>query len=607
MTRSSGRASLSLECLENREVPATLVNGSQFSYQDADGDLVVVTFSKPVLTAANANSVLLFDTGSVNGTNATRQQLRAMNLSVLADAAKGINVTTTATRNHGRIGDGLAALGQIYATGLDLGTINIDGDLGKIRVGDNNTKTAAVKGLVVDSMGRYGLGTGSGSDLDTVVRGKLGLLHVKHDLKHAHIKVQGGLDGDIGMLTIGGSLVGGAKHSSARIIAEGDMGPVRIVGDVIGGSGNSSGRISAQGKGLAGVTIGGSLRGGAGIGSGVIYFAEALGPVTIGASVLGGSGADSGMVTTSNGQLTGAITIGGSVTGGAGAKSGGIWARWGGTATISVAGDVAGGVGWASGVINPGIGAATVTVGGAVRGGSGDISGGIAGGLVSTDVGGDVAGGAGTSSGFVCPGGGAPSAVTIGGSLRVGNGLHSGRINSSYTLGSVVIGGSIIGTPANPANITARGGLSAGTDVAIASLSVGGRVEHALIRAGVEFGSTSVNADAQIGTVTVGGDWIASSLAAGAAAGPNGYFGDADDCKVSGSLVTDARGVRSRIASVTIGGQVLGTMAADDHFGIVAEEVGAVKIGGTALILTVGPGNDDLPASLAGDFRVNEI
>jgi hypothetical protein len=65
--------------------------------------------------------------------------------------------------------------------------------------------------------------------------------------------------------------------------------------------------------------------------------------------------------------------------------------------------------------------------------------------------------------------------------------------------------------------------------------------------------------------------------------------------------------VRSRIASVTIGGQVLGTMAADDHFGIVAEEVGAVKIGGTALILTVGPGNDDLPASLAGDFRVNEI
>ena len=109
------------------------------------------------------------------------------------------------------------------------------------------------------------------------------------------------------------------------------------------------------------------------------------------------------------------------------------------------------------------------------------------------------------------------------------------------------------------------------------------------------------------GTVTVGGDWIASSLAAGAAAGANGYFGNGDDGKVTGTVVKDVAGLRSRIASVAIGGQALGTTAVGDHFGIVAEEVAAVTIGGTALVLAAGPDNDNLLIGLTADFRVNEI
>jgi hypothetical protein len=562
--------------------------------------MVAVTFSKSVLTGANANSVFLFDTGSVNGSNALRQQLRAMNLSGLGNA-KGVNVTSTATPQKVKIGNGLAALGQIYATGLDLGTVSIDGDLGKINVGDNDRTTTAIKGLVVDSMGRYGLSTGSGSNLDTIVRGRLGLLHVKHDLKDASIEVQGGAEGDIGQVTIGGSLVGGSMVSAGRILAEGDMGQVRINGDVIGGKGSFSGRISAQGASLAGVTIGGSLRGGSGTGSGVIYFAQKLGPVTIGGSIVGGSGSESGIITSYGyGTLTGAISIGGSVIGGAGPESGAIHQVLNGTAPVSIAGDVVGGSGWGSGVVNKGAGAAALTVGGSVRGGTGAGSGGVAGGWVSVTVGGDVVGGAGGSSGFVSASNpSTATAVTIGGSLL------GGRIKSNYALGSVAIGGNVIGTVANPALITARGNFS--SDVAIARLSVAGRVEHALIRAGVDSVGANLNADAQIGTVTVGGDWIASSIAAGAAAGPNGYFGDGDDCKFAGNNVKDVAGSKSRVASVTIGGQVLGTVGGVDHFGIVAETIGTVKIGGTTLALTDGNGNDDIAVGVTGDFRVNEI
>ena len=41
--------------------------------------------------------------------------------------------------------------------------------------------------------------------------------------------------------------------------------------------------------------------------------------------------------------------------------------------------------------------------------------------------------------------------------------------------------------------------------------------------------------------------------------------------------------------------------------GIVAEIVGAVKIGGTPLVLTSGAGNDDFTIGITGDFRVNKI
>ena len=156
--------------------------------------------------------------------------------------------------------------------------------------------------------------------------------------------------------------------------------------------------------------------------------------------------------------------------------------------------------------------------------------------------------------------------------------------------------------------ISARGHLTptATTDLAIASLTVRGRVEFGLIRAGYTADGVPVNADAQIGKVSVGNDWIASSLVAGVVSG-NTVFGDADDAKMSGVGVKDLATISSRIESFTVNGQMFGTVGGADHFGIVAESVVAVTVDRTVLGLTSGKGNDDLSISLTGDFRINEV
>jgi hypothetical protein len=63
----------------------------------------------------------------------------------------------------------------------------------------------------------------------------------------------------------------------------------------------------------------------------------------------------------------------------------------------------------------------------------------------------------------------------------------------------------------------------------------------------------------------------------------------------------------SKIASLTIGGQVLGTLGGTDHFGVVAEVVGAVRVAGTLIPTVAGESNDDIPVGITGDVRVNEV
>src|SRR5262245_24183438 len=107
------RPPLRLAPLESRDAPATLVGLNKVTYQDADGDAVTVTFSKPILTAANVNTVFGFDTGTVNGSNAAPQQLRQIALTGIGVPATGASLAVMAVRSAVNGGDGFAAVGQI--------------------------------------------------------------------------------------------------------------------------------------------------------------------------------------------------------------------------------------------------------------------------------------------------------------------------------------------------------------------------------------------------------------------------------------------------------------------------------------------------------------
>ena len=70
--------------------------------------------------------------------------------------------------------------------------------------------------------------------------------------------------------------------------------------------------------------------------------------------------------------------------------------------------------------------------------------------------------------------------------------------------------------------------------------------------------------------------------------------------------------ITAAIASIVINSQALGTVgSADpnvpDHYGIVAERVGALQPGRRSLPLTGGAGNDDVPLGATGDFRLLEL
>lgn len=144
------------------------------------------------------------------------------------------------------------------------------------------------------------------------------------------------------------------------------------------------------------------------------------------------------------------------------------------------------------------------------------------------------------------------------------------------------------------------------SDLAIKSLSVVGRVEFAQILAGVGVTGVAMNADAQVGPVTVGGDWIASTIAAGVAPGTDGYYGTDDDEKFTG-VMKDVAGLFSRLVSVAIASQIVGTESPRDSASLTAENVSAVKIGGTPLVLNANLGADDFTICLMGDFRVREV
>lgn len=583
------RVRLRCEQLESRETPATLVAPWRVTYQDVDGDFVSVTFSKAILNAGNVNTIFTFNTGSVNGSNATKQQLQRIDLTSLGAAAAGVNITTFATSSKITGGNGSADLGEILASGLDLGNVLIDGDLGRIVAGDTKLTTPGLQKLAADSLGKQGLTTGA-ANLNSVIQGPVGQIQIKNSVSGASIDVQGA-GAKIGSVTIGQKLQGDANNNSGMIRAAGNIGFVTIGDSVIGGAGADSGRIVAGGD---------------------------LGPVSIGNDLQGGAGAGSGVLE-AGGRLIG-VRLVGSLEGGGGNGSGRIVSQ-GDMGWVNILGDVVGGVGTNSGVVESEMTIAGVRIGGSILGGSGSGSGRISSDLSMGTIaigknliGGSASGSADLTLSGAIVSGGRIHQITIGQSFISGTNnttgifLDNGLISARQEIGSILVGKNIQGQNNSLAVIRAGGFVepTALSSVSIGTLIVRGNVDWGLVLAGWDTNGNPTNADAQIGTIFVAGHWTASTVAAGAVS-TNGWFGDADDTKISGIGVKDEPHIISKINSIVIGGQVTGTPAAGDHFGFVAQQVGFVKVGGSIIPTTFGPGNDNTLVGTSNDVRIREI
>jgi hypothetical protein len=541
-----------IEPLESRIAPATVF----VTYTDADGDLVKITASRagtsvPPLDATD----LAFVGGGSSG------QLATLNLT--AANFGGASIIFAVTKKAG--GDGLAHVGFINAPGVDLNVVMVKGDLGRITAGDAiSSGDSGLNLLSARTMGALGLRTQGGvGDLSSAVSGKLGALKVAGDFADAVLVVSAAnpADGQIGSVFIGGDLTG-SGNNSGFIGSFGAMGAVRIGGNLTGGTGTNSGQIHSFGT-LGPVQIGGDITGGAGGGSGSIRCSEAMGDVRIGGDVIGGAGTASGRLE-SNGVMN----------------------------DVRIAGSLIGGPGNTSGLISSAAEIGDIFIGRNLIGGSITDS-------ESLDDSGEI-----FSAGRI-------ASVTIGGSIISGTDASTGTLTrcgaivAAYDLGPVKIGRSIIGNSANPVLILAVGQEMkplTGLDTAIASVTVGGDVRSARVLAGFNFDQAPVNADASIGAVSVGRDWVASSLVAGAQDTGAPGFGIGDTVQAVGNTPLIAR-----IASITIKGDIFGSLAAGDHFGFVAQQIGKLKIGPRLLTLNAGPSNDSVPIPFTDDVRLLEV
>jgi hypothetical protein len=630
------RTILGLDELESRVVPAGF---NDFAFTNVDGSLVRVHLSRPLLTSANESSIFTLDNQGLG------QQLEEINLTSLGTSANGLSLSVTAV--PGTLGgDGFVNVGFIDATGINLGAITIHGDLGAIDAGSQSKPATAITALTVQSMGEFSTSTQAGTGtLESDISGKLEALAVASDLDGVFINVTGSM----GTVKVGGSLIGATAQNSGTIQASGTLGAVTVGGDILGGTGDFTGAIYAK-TSVKSVTVGGNVIGG-GDYSGQIYSPGPLGTVTIGGNLVGGPGVNSGQIYCET-RLA-AVRIGGSLVGGSGEYSGQIAAASMGP--VAITGSLVGGPTQDAGQIVADADIGIVTIHGNVVGGAGNYTGQVTslnGSIAGARVGGSIVGGSGVNSGQIDTDpstGGSIGPVAIAGNLEGGSGTGSGEIFANTTLaalyvgnsiiagsnngamtqsgairaganiGAITIGGSLLGTSDSPVLITAVGQASlarvAKTDVAIASLSVAGKVQYADILAGYDENLNGVNGQASIGRVKVGGDWIASNLIAGVsgnddtttvAASTN--FGGSGEVDLPPAFPND--NLTAVIAGITIGGAVLGTPASvnnEDQFGFVAQEIAAFSVGGVAFKLNSGPDNDNLPVGDTGDVNLFEV
>ena len=597
-----------IEPLEGRIAPASFTSNS-ISFHDLDGDLVTVTFSKDLFDTNDTiennhlNEIFKF----TDGTNASlfgdtgAQQLQLINLTktdtdpkTFLKTAEGVSITITAVTPEGGTGDGLTKIGEIEATDMTLGRVEIDGDLGQIDCGRGVAKVG-LKALIVNSLYKYGSTTQvSGGvateQLESLIKGELTMLDVKTDLYgYLHVVSSSGIVGNsiktvpgkIGSVTIGGSLIGnnqvattsdntgsiqaqasigaiqilgandpgnniiagligGGGKNAGSIVAGTTIGSVKIVGSLAGGGGASSGSIVALAATVPSITVGGDVVGGAGLNSGTIQ-ALALTKATIAGNVTGSGGENSGTIDIT--KTIGNLTIAGSVTGSTGINSGGISS--GGLATlISIGHDLIGGGGFHSGAIDSLTSLGTVKIAGVIQGGGGDRSGTIiADGKITSLTADKLIGGLGENSGSIFAATdpalkGTLTSVSLTHGITGGGGISSGSIIAGK------IGTVKLGSATTAANLAGGAGDYSGM---VYSSSTIGTVSV--------FGSVTGATGDESGSIQSRGNLTTVNITGNLAGGDGDYSGM---IRAQEIINEDFAGTAANLGTITIKGDILG-------------------------------------------------
>lgn len=578
----------SIEPLEARIAPAGV-----FTFVDTDGDAVTVSSSRG--TNADLAAVIQpFLSASGLGF-----QLQKVALNTAPAIFKGTTLVISAAPAGG--GNGFVDVGYVDATGIDLNSVTIDGDLGRIDAGDSNVQTAALRSLSAVSLGVRGLATqGAGGNLVSNVFGAVGSLVLSGDLRDAKFQVLGSaVDPDpsthsstdaaakIGALRIGGSVIGNTDAGTGQIIAKGRISTITVGGSIVGGEGAESGRIWTEG-GFDRVVIEGSIIGGPTPGatqSGSLFGGGKSGTVLVKGKLDGGGCIESGLI--SNGRGLDSVTILGGIEGGSGPRSGTI-ASAGRVGLVSITGGILGGSGEETGAIRSSVNLQTVKIVGDVRGGEGTRSGIIAsaGTIGTVTIEGSIFGGDGEQSGAVGSIGHMGD-VKVTGDLRGGLGPRSGEIVSEGKIKSVNIGGSVVGGAAfESGSIGSFGGL--GPVTIGGDLIAGTGTYSGTIQAAAE--DSESGPPAFIKSVTIGGAMTADiddSAGAGSNAGSILTDGTLGPVRIGDSLLGGEGALSgvihaASIQSVSTGGDLAGGRGSESG-GIASTSgsIGSVVIGGT--------------------------
>ena len=258
-------------------------------------------------------------------------------------------------------------------------------------------------------------------------------------------------------------------------------------------------------------------------------------------------------------------------------QGGGALFLAGSTGSITIVHDLIGGSAVETGFINIAGSLGTLTIGGSVRAGESPFTGliNVQGDAGSIRIGGDLAGGPSQVSGILALSGAGTTvgSIQIGGSIIGGNAPHSGAISAGHAR-SITVGHDLIGQTDDASGIifgdiidkVRIGGSMIGADTtAIPDQTFG-------------TGSGSIFVASSIGSVSVGGDVIRANIVAGISSGQDFEFGPGSETADSDLNLQ----IVSRIAQITIKGSV--NTGASGHYGIEANSIGNVRIGGVTYL-----------------------